>query len=199
MRKTFDKVFWILIVISIVYTLLTVWRNPELIRNPYSDEWKNVTHDEYSFSIDYPDRLYLRLGDEHGIKGYKEAKLVVGAFGASALPDMLRITVLVNTIDSPNLEYALEWRNEYFQGITSDPVRLINSGYREIILLEDVLNGEPIYRRRYIFDKSEIMAEEIYISRDTDIVIIQLEVSEDHFEEYLPVFNRMVESFESLE
>ena len=50
-----------------------------------------------------------------------------------------------------------------------------------------------------LFKKSQLVIEEVYISRSHDMVIITLKVDEESFDEYLENFNRMVDSFEPLD
>jgi hypothetical protein len=43
-----------------------------------------------------------------------------------------------------------------------------------------------------------VIFEEVYIAREYDMVIITLEVEEEYFDEYLIIFNQMIDSFEPL-
>jgi hypothetical protein len=67
----------------------------------------------------------------------------------------------------------------------------------EIGLWEDKIEGELISRRRY--GNERIMFEDVYLARNSDMIIITLQSGAAEFESYLDDFNRIVDSFEPVE
>lgn len=160
-------------------------------------EWQIAENQDFGFSIEYPTRLYMFLADEYGYRGRQDVRFI--AIAPSTRPPMhLTITVEIRPLANSTLNNVIEWGNEDLDSIKADPVKLLNAGLEEIFLKEDFVGNTKVFRRRYAFRKSELMYEEVYISRRDDMVIISMRVSEADFEESLEVFNRMVESFKPL-
>lgn len=182
----------------IILILLTLLSNCESKTSTQEDDgWDLVNHEAFNFSIEYPNNLYMQLGNEFGYRGRKNTRFIVFTTGAQR-PRNLIITVETQSAESPTLNDVINWGNEDLDEIKSDPAMKINRGFEEIFLVEEQINNVPVYRRRYAFRRSGLLYEEVYIARGNDMVILKLEVDEDYLDNNLIIFNRMVNSFEPL-
>lgn len=190
-----DKPFFIIIVILILFILLSRCEN--MSNTQTDDGWDMVNYEEFDFSIEYPNRLYMKLGNESGYRGADYIRFIVSTTGVQR-PGNLIITVETKTAEKPTLHDVISWSNEDLDEIKSDSVRVINIGFEEKFLVEDQINNVPVYRRRYAYEKSGLISEEIYLARANDMVILRIRVDAEYFDEYLVIFNQMVDSFEPL-
>lgn len=159
--------------------------------------WQTITHEEYNFSIDYPSRWKAITYGENGKRGNEVVKLSV----YSTVIGDLWISVRQNAdIVEPNLEDVLMWSNERISDYRRDSIKYKEDPdqyFEEIFLEEDEIDEHPIMRRRY--QLGTLLREEVYIARETDMIIIVLQNPEASFDYYLDDFDRMVNSFTPLE
>jgi len=162
-----------------------------------NSSWKIVSHKEYGFSIDYPSRWNAQTYDVIGRKGDEEVQLDV----YSSIWGDLWISVRQNAnVPSPNLNDVIEWSNQRINKYQRNSLKHEGDSdyyFEEIFLKEDKIDEYSIMRRRY--QLGILLREEVYIARETDMIIITLQYPETGFEYYLDDFNRMVNSFSPLE
>lgn len=159
--------------------------------------WDLVNHKDFNFSIKYPNHLLMFIGNEFGYKGDEYVRFIVGTYSWQ-IPKSLIIKVETRATENPTLNDVIDWGNEGLDAIRSDPARVINSGFEDIFLVEEQIGTTPVYRRRYAYRQSGYLYEEVYIAREKDMVIITLSVDEEYFDEYVIIFDQMVDSFKPL-
>lgn len=188
-----DKFITILAILILV--ALTGCENAN--QTQVSDDWVLINHVNFNYSIEYPSNLRMNLGNEFGYKGGHYIRFIASTKSFQH-PKNLIITVETRTAENPTLEDVIDWSNEDLDAIKSNPVRVINSGFEELFLVEGQIGDIPIYRRRYAYQKSDLLYEEVYLAREDDMVILTLSVDKEYFDEYLIIFNQMVDSFKPL-
>ena len=162
------------------------------------NDWNIVNHEAFDFSIEYPNNLLMFLGNEFGYKGDDYVRFIVSTY-RSQIPRNLIITVETRTAENPSLNDVIDWGDEDLDAIKSDLVRVNNSGFEEIFLVEDQIDNALIYRRRYAYRQSGLLFEEVYLARENDMVIMTLSVDEQYFDYSLKIFDQMVDSFKPLD
>ncbi len=157
--------------------LLDIW---PIVRS--EGEWETITNAEYGFSVDYPTKWKARTYGEHGYKGRDEVKL-------RSLQGFFAIRVEYQEMTNPTLQDAVAWGESQ---INKSNYVLIQEG-------EEVLNGHPVVRQRYIYSLGSAMYEKVYVARANDVILIQLQANEAEFDSYLEDFDAIVASFRPLE
>lgn len=189
----------VMIFLIVIYAVVLGILNQKSVNEEGSSEdgWRKVNHEQFDFSIEYPSSLSMILGNEKGYKGARHIRF--SAYTESwQTPQNLSFTVETQPAETPALEDVVAWSDEDLDEIRTDPVRAINFGFEEISLLESQVGDLPVYRRRYAYRQSGLLFEEVYIARENDMVVITFRVEEEYFDEYLQVFNQMVDSFKPL-
>jgi len=67
---------------------------------------------------------------------------------------------------------------------------------QEIDFGEETMRGTSILRRRY--GNERYLFEDVYIARDSDMIIITLQATASEFDRYTEDFNRVVASFDPI-
>lgn len=156
-------------------------------------QWIRITNDLYNFSIDYPDVWTAEVYGEAGFRGARLIKLQI----RDTILGNFRIFVSQQGAQSPSSQQVADWgavrmkiRGEILSQRGGEIVQ-------EIDLWENSIQGHPVLRRRY--GNEQLMFEDVYIVRSSDMIIITLQSDASEFESYLDDFNRIVASFEPLE
>jgi hypothetical protein len=97
----------------------------------------------------------------------------------------------------PSLEDVSGWGALRIQEVNESVSNRRELLWQEIDLWEDSIQGHPVLRRRY--GNEQFMFEDVYIARNSDMIIITLQSDAPVFDSYLDDFNRVVASFEPLE
>jgi hypothetical protein len=156
-------------------------------------EFRSVTNEQFNFSVTYPARWRAHIYDEAGFRGQRELRLRIfqSQFGSFA------ITVSQQASARPTVEDVAAWGIER---INETNESLQGSGTPKFdaqTLLEDKIAGHRVLRRKY--SNGQSIFEEVYIARDTDMIIITLNSSFGQYEGMVNEFNQIVESFRPLE
>lgn len=146
------------------------------------------------FSIEYPNDWR----SERFPNGYRSDPDRVAQFYPPA-PQLFPVVHLVRRpVSSPTLDEAVNWGLERFEALNPDA-----SDEFEIFPLENItVNGAEAMSREFIMDTETplpLKRKDIYIARERDILIVTLISALNGYEDALPLFNHMINSFESIE
>lgn len=173
-----------LIVLGIFYGLRS-WMN--------RDEWVTLVHEQYSFSIDYPanwqHKTYRELGNKRLVD--QKAQVWVNSLGFLG-PTSRALRIYWTNMENPTIEQLREWGLEKFVqpinpifmqeanqiGIDNAPV-LVN--------MVEKVNSSEFYIQYFVIHGNEVYLLEFYLSNENDK------------DEAMPIFNRMLASFNILE
>jgi hypothetical protein len=166
-------------------------------------EWVTVEHEQYNFSIETPNKWVTELYGDTGRKGVDDTKLVImrqgSIFGSPPSPTTFIILVERRAFDNPSLQDTLDWGNESIDRDLSQEGLQTFPGYEEFLFKEEEIAGYSAIRRRYTdFGLGGVTREEIYISREDDMITISLWVDEEYFDDFYPDFQRIVDSFKTI-
>lgn len=160
--------------------------------DPNSQEWGVMTNELYNFSFEYPLKWRAEVFGENGLRGYKVLKATINGNGLSI------IDIYLQQSDSPHLEDAIQWGENRVQENATET----NSKYEE---LEMTIEGKTA-KRLYLYNNRTVMpvfvenfsllkCQDIYIAREGDFIVINMCVPELQYDDYLPYFERIVDSF----
>lgn len=179
--------------VVLVFALLWVVIAIALLRipNPVTKQpaWIRTLNEEYDFSVEHPDKWIARTYGEQGFRGATRVKLELYA----SLLGSFRIFVSQQDANQPALEDVAQWGMDL---ISEGNKILADSGemaFQEIDSWEDTIQETTVLRRRY--GNERYLFEDVYIARNSDMIIITLQATVAEFDAYLDDFNRVVASF----
>ncbi len=155
--------------------------------------WVHITNDLYNFSIDYPN---VWTAEVYGEAGFRGATLIKLQIWDTTLGNF-RIFVSQRDAQAPSIQQVADWGAEGMNISSEILSQRGGEAVQEIDLWEDSIQGHPVLRRRY--GNEQFMFEDVYIARNSDMIIITLQSDAPVFDSYLDDFNRVVASFEPLE
>lgn len=158
-----------------------------------STDWERSIHEQYGFSFEYPTKWRARKYGDDGFKGENELKVIIHESWRGDFSIKIRVVRIIN----PTLEKAIQWGEQRIERISDLQVTRGNEAKTELFFQEEVLNGQVIARRRY--QGNGILAEDVYIVRAEDFIVITLESPESSFDSYQDEFGRIVSSFSSVD
>lgn len=146
------------------------------------------------FSIEYP----VWWKSERFVNGYRGDADTVALFYLPA-PQLFPVVHIVRkSVAAPTVDDTVSWGLDRFQALNADA-----SDQFEILPLEDVtVDGAEAMSREFIMDTETplpLKRKDVYIARKGDMLIITLISTLDGYEEALPLFDHMIDSFENLE
>ena len=160
-----------------------------------SAQWRTFNSTPISqFSIEYPSGWK----SDRFLYGYKSDPELVALFYIPGPQFFPVVRIARRTVPSPTLDDAVEWGLERFEAINPD----MDDEF-EIFPLEDIIvNGAEAMSREFIMDTETLLPlkrKDVYIAREGDMLVITLISTLNGYEDALPLFNHMIDSFESLE
>lgn len=160
-----------------------------------SAQWRTFNSTPISqFSLEYPSGWR----SDRFLHGYKSDPELVALFYIPAPQLFPGVKIARRTVPSPTLDDAAEWGLERFEALNSDM-----SDEFEIFPLEDIIvNGAEAMSREFIMDTETLLPlkrKDVYIARGEDMLVITLISTLNGYEDALPLFDHMINSFESLE
>lgn len=162
---------------------------------PESAQWRifgspRIGH----FSIDYPSSWR----SERFSSGYRNDPDLVALFFPPAPQLFPVVRIARKSVPSPKLDDAVNWGLERFEAMNPDA-----SDEFEILPLEEItIKGAGAMSREFIMDTETplpLKRRDIYIARERDILVITFISTLNGYEDALPLFDHMINSFESLE
>lgn len=194
-RKTFYISWPIVLAFALLWLIVIfILLRGRIFTTPPSTEtrWVQITNDLYNFSIKYPDVWKAETYGEGGFRGASHIKLQI----FDTMLGNFRIFVSYQSAHTPSIQQAAEWGAERMKIRSELLAQRGNMGAIEVGLWEDSIQGQPVLRRRY--GNEQLMFEDVYIARGSDMIIITLQSDTPEFDSYLDDFNRIVASFEPL-
>lgn len=153
------------------------------------NEWKTSTHEQYNFSFEYPTKWrVLKYGDE-GFKNEDEIKAILHY----SWIDDFNIEIRVIQMNDPTLDDAMLWGEQRIQEVSRYQASQGNKSLEELFLRTEELNGQIVARRRY--QGNGFLAEDVYIVRPQDFIVITLASPQSSFNTFTDDFDRLVSSF----
>jgi hypothetical protein len=152
-------------------------------------QWKTVTHEQYGFSVDYPAIWrYQKFGDA-GYKGADDLKLMI----SDSLMGEFSIQFYYRAAVEPTLDDVVNWAEARLNRFNK------LEEYEDVFLILDTIDGLP--RHRYKFYGS--LHEEVYIIRENDMFIIELNIpahaKEYAYDNYFDYFDQIIASFRPMQ
>lgn len=146
------------------------------------------------FSTEYP----AWWKSERFVNGYRGDADVVALFFPPA-PQLFPVVRIVRkSVDAPTVDDTVSWGLERFQALNADA-----SDQFEVLPPENItVDGAETMSREFIMDTETplpLKRKDVYIARREDMLIITLISTLDGYEEALPLFDHMIDSFENLE
>lgn len=146
------------------------------------------------FSMEYP----AWWKSERFVNGYRGDDDVVALLFPPA-PQLFPVVRIVRKpVPSPTVDDTVSWGLERFQALNDDA-----SDQFEILPLENItVDGAEAMSREFIMDTETLLPlkrKDVYIARDEDMLIVTLISTLNGYEDALPLFEHMIDSFESLE
>ncbi|HFE67624.1 MAG TPA: hypothetical protein ENJ93_10210 [Chloroflexi bacterium] len=179
--------------IVLLISFLSVWLILMLVATDFlpnlrlpKGEWLTVTHTKYNFSIQHPDNWSIHKYDDRGYKNAREIKLILN-YNARGFNGLF---VKIIEDSNPTLEKAANWGDVWLKEISS------TGKYREISFTEDNINGQPALRR--VSAIGERVFVDTYIARENDFVVITLQTSQTHYNQFSTDYDKVVHSFTTL-
>lgn len=168
-------------------------------------QWKTVRLEEFGFSIEYPTKWNVYTYDEAGKRGSRNIRLEISqyrrinSFGVNSVSG-----VWIYIEQKPQIHATLadvvQWGNEKIDQSLSQSGIQYPLGYEETLYQEEKLNSFDAARKRYTtFGSANFITEEIYFPREQEMIIIQLQVSQELFDDIYPDFQKVVNSFKTIE
>lgn len=146
------------------------------------------------FSIEYPSGWR----SERFPNGYRNDPDLVALFYPPAPQLFPVVRVARRSLPSPTVDDAINWGLERFEALNPDA----NDEF-EIFPLESIMiNGAKAMSREFIMDTETplpLKRKDVYIAREGDILVITFISTLAGYEDALPIFDHMIDSFESLE
>ena len=107
-----------------------------------------------------------------------------------------QIEVFLRSASSPTLEDVLSWHNVWLQQDRESVVSRGGDDYEEINLGEDTIQNQLVIRQTYKLGNS--LYETVYIARSNDMIMIEMQSSEQEHDMYIDDFNRIIKSFKPI-
>lgn len=156
----------------------------------HSDTWNEFHSTEFGYSIQYPSTWEVReyihgfKGDEQKVALLFPPNLTVGT-----------INIRYKKIEQPTFEDLIHWENEIIQ---NSPLVYELQETKTV----NLSNGMTIQKSTYIEDSNKLLfkhTQYVHIIRDDDAFIIELNSNNKYFDELLIDFERIVNSFGTIE
>ena len=184
MRKTFDlpwpvSVFLFVVILLVGFGFLNALSSPPPESVP-RDQWETITHELYGFSLDYPPRWLAETYGESGFKGNKLVKIRINRGFAGTV----FVRVYYQPAIHPTLEDVERW-GQYAGALRSESATVLS-------FENTALNGHEVTKRTY---RSTNTYQDVYIARENDMILIQLQAQDSDFWDFLPTFDEIVASF----
>jgi hypothetical protein len=145
------------------------------------DEWRTFTHDQYSFSIDYPASWSVNSYGDYGSRGLDYLRARFSSFFGGA------VSIHQQPMENPELADAVEWGEAVIQhadGHDLSPLSEVRIGQGDYpALTRTYRRGNVLPELRRVF---------YVVSEDSAFM---LEFAEADQESAAPVFERMLASF----
>ena len=155
-------------------------------------EWKTITNEQYNFSVDYPAIWIADTYGEFGNRGERDVKLSI---------EYTMIEFHYQAAQNPTLDDVVSWFEGRLYDLRKRVLQDEDDGYEQIFFGGDVVDGHPIMRRRYKLNN--LMYEEVYIARQNDMFIIELQIPshtrEYAYDNYFDYFDQVVASFRPMQ
>lgn len=189
-HKSLLVVWPILFVFALLWSLVAI----ALLRKPtpvtQETEWIRSFNEEYGFSVEHPNKWTARVYGQQGFRGATEVKLelydsLLGAF---------RIFVSQKEARQPTPQNVAQWGMSLINEGNEIMTGRGETALQEIDFGEETMQGTSILRRRY--GNERYLFEDVYIARDSDMIIITLQATASEFDRYTEDFNRVVASFD---
>ena len=186
-----DKRIIVLFLIVLCMSILFFLENRPL--KLLSNNWIRTTHPLYDFSLEHPEKWYVQTFGDRGYRGTEEDKMLL-----TSDIDIGLGVIEVNKIESlkPSLEDVANWDESRLEKLGQDSLLRGESGYEEISLEREIIQGVPILRRTY--SHRGFLFNAAYLARTNDMIIITMSTSPSGYDVYIDYFNRIINSFEPL-
>ncbi|MFK7804729.1 MAG: hypothetical protein AB8G95_24040 [Anaerolineae bacterium] len=156
------------------------------------DKTITITNSEFDFSVNYPEILIGEIYGEGGYKGQKHLRFQ--AYSYRAVPGLFDIEIEIREFSNPTLDDVVQWQMEYISSR-----EMPHAPYDRILLRQMDVKGNPAMRHMYKFRWSELIYDSFYFTRNNELIVIEMRVEQDYYEDYKNDFEKLVESFEPLE
>lgn len=175
-----------------IFLALTATGCTELLE---SARWRTFSSPTIGyFSMEYP----AWWKSERFANGYRGDADVVALLFLPAPQLFPVVSIVRKPVPSPTVDDTVSWGLERFQALNADA-----SDQFEILSLENItVDGAEAMSREFIMDTETplpLKRKDVYIARDKDMLIVTLISTLKGYEDALPLFNDMIDSFESLE
>lgn len=162
--------------------------------------WETVVHEQSKFSFKYPKKWEMALYEEKGDRGYKPVRVRINNKVSPIFSDDPRVFISIDQryFPSPTLADAELWANERLD--RSPGKDGLPYGYEEFLNQEEILDSQVVLRKRCTyFNAGGAVIEKVFIPREYDVLIITLRANEEIFDEAYPDFNRIINSFHTID